>query len=182
MAQDVAWISKMLLGDRKAILYFVDTYGQFMYHVCYKILLSIPDAEEATQDATMKAINGIEKFDQSASLKAWCYTIAYRTAIDYKRKMQYPLPLDHTNDMAIGISAEQNIITKETKSSIDTLLSHLDEESRMIVDLYYLEEQNIKEVAFITGLTESNIKIKLFRARKTLAQYADKYSELINQM
>lgn len=182
MAQEAAWINKMMNGDRKAILYFVDTYSQFMYNVCYKILQTVAEAEEATQDATMKAINGIGKFDQSASLKAWCYTIAYRTAIDYKRKMQYTLALDHTTDMAFGISSDQNITSSETKSAILSLLSHLDDESKMIVDLYYLEEQNIKEVADITGLTESNVKIKLYRARKTLAQYADKYSELINQM
>ena len=81
-----AWIPHLINGDRKAINYFVDTYGSFMYNVCYKILLANGEAEEATQDAVMKAVKAIATYDQKASIKAWCYTIAYRTAIDYKRK------------------------------------------------------------------------------------------------
>jgi DNA-directed RNA polymerase specialized sigma24 family protein len=56
-------------------------------------------------------------------------------------------------------------------------LSHLDEEARTIVSLFYLEEKNIKELMEITGLSESNIKIKLFRARKELSLHANKYFE-----
>ncbi|MBK6499311.1 MAG: sigma-70 region 4 domain-containing protein [Saprospiraceae bacterium] len=76
--------------------------------------------------------------------------------------------------------SDHNIQKAETKTGIDSLLSHLDDESRVIFSLYYLEEKNIKEGVEITGLTESNIKIKLFRARKELLPFATKYSDLIN--
>ena len=81
--------------------------------------------------------------------------------------------------MAYEHTSDQHIQESETKVAIQSLLSHLDDESKMIVSLYYLEEKNIKEVVEITGLTESNIKIKLFRARKELARYAPKYFEHI---
>ncbi|MBK6499310.1 MAG: sigma-70 family RNA polymerase sigma factor [Saprospiraceae bacterium] len=96
MSQENGWISLLLSGDRKAITYFTDNYGQFMYHVCYKVLLSTHDAEEAAQDAVLKAIKGLDRYDRSASLKAWCYTIAYRTAIDYKRRLKPTLSLEQS--------------------------------------------------------------------------------------
>ena len=180
MSQENGWISLLLSGDRKAITYFTDNYGQFMYHVCYKVLLSTHDAEEAAQDAVLKAIKGLDRYDRSASLKAWCYTIAYRTAIDYKRRLKPTLSLEQSAEPIFDGMIDHNIQKAETKTGIDSLLSHLDDESRVIVSLYYLEEKNIKEVVEITGLTESNIKIKLFRARKELLPFATKYSDLIN--
>ena len=100
ISTDISWIPLLIKGDRKTINFFVDTYGSFMYNVCYKILLSQTEAEEATQDAVMKAIKAIVVFDQKASIKAWCYTIAYRTAIDYRRKIKNSVALDATDEIA----------------------------------------------------------------------------------
>jgi RNA polymerase sigma factor (sigma-70 family) len=176
---DTSWIPLLLKGDRKATNFFVETYGSFMYNVCYKVLLSTHEAEEATQDAVMKAVNALQNYDQKASIKAWCYTIAFRTAIDYKRKIKYTVEIGANHDIAHDKGADYNIQSNETKTAIQALLSNLDDESRSIIGLYYLEEKNIKEVIEITGLTESNIKIKLFRARKELALFAPKYFEHI---
>jgi RNA polymerase sigma factor (sigma-70 family) len=176
---DTSWISLVITGDRRSINNFVEIYGSFMYNVCYKILLSPEEAEEAAHDAILKAVKAIRLFDHKASFKAWCYTIAYRTAIDYKRKIRYTLPLDISNDVASGQLSDQNIQQNEIKSALESLLSQLDDESKMIISLYYLEEKNIKEVSKIMGLTDSNIKIKLFRARKEMAIHAPKYFEHI---
>lgn len=164
-------------GDRKAIPDFVDQYGGFMFNVCHKILLHRAEAEEAAQDALLKALKAIESFDTSSSLKAWCYTIAYRTAIDHQRKMKPTSDIESLHFVASPVKTDDNVTTRETREGIDRLLRHLDEESRTIMGLFYLEEKNIKEIMDITGLTESNIKIKLFRARKELSLHAPKYFE-----
>jgi len=176
---DERWISLLSKGDRKTISYFTNTYGSFMYNVCYKILLNSSEAEEATQDAIMKALKALTSFDIKSSFKAWCYTIAYRTAIDYKRKIKYTSDLSAGIEIAHHAMADDDVNNSETKSSIISLLSHLDEESRLIISLFYLEEKNIRELMKITGFTESNIKIKLFRARKELALHAPKYFEKV---
>lgn len=173
-------LSLVIQKERKAISIFMDTYGGFIYNVCYKILLNSKDAEEATQDSMMKVLKALPTFDQKSSLKAWCYTIAYRTAIDHKRKIKYTSDISAVPEMSYSGSAEDNVKAEEVKKNINALIAHLDEESRMIVMLYYLEEKNIKELMEITGLTESNLKIKLFRARKELSNHAPKYFESIN--
>jgi len=179
LVMDGKQIQLLLQGDRKTINSFIDNYGQFMYNVCYKILLNTHEAEEASQDAILKALKALESYDRKSPFKGWCYTIAYRTAIDYKRKIKYTSDLNASVETAHYSHADDEINTDETKKNILALLSHLDVESRMIISLFYLEEKNIKELIEITGLTESNIKIKLFRARKELAQHASKYFEKV---
>jgi len=176
---DNTWVSLLLKGDRKAIYDFTENYGQFMFNVCYKVLLNMAEAEEATQDALLKVLNALHSYDTRSSFKAWCYTIAFRTAIDYKRKIKYTLDLNNGIEMVHPDKADDKLNTNETKQNILSLLAHLDPESRSIISLFYLEEKNIRELMQITGLTESNIKIKLFRARKDLALHAHKYFETI---
>lgn len=172
---EIKQVRLLLSGDRKTISIFTDTFGQFMYNVCYKILQNSAEAEEATQDAVMKVLKNLHSFDINSSLKAWCYTISYRTAIDYKRKVKYTSDLSTISNYTVGGQADEIVEDDEKKSTVAKLISMLDDESRVIVTLFYLEERNIKEVMELTGMTESNIKIKLFRARKQMAEYANKF-------
>ena len=173
---EIKQVSLLLEGDRKAISIFTDIYGQFMYNICYKILQNSADAEEATQDAVMKVLKNLHTFDKKSSLKAWCYTIAYRTSIDYKRKIKYTVDLNTISNYSGEGRADYLVEADETKDEVAKMIGVLDDESKVIVTLFYLEEKNIKEVMELTGLTESNIKIKLFRARKQMVEYANKYS------
>ena len=179
LVMDDIKIQLLQKGDRKAINSFIDSYGQFMYNVCFKILLNIHEAEEASQDAVLKVLKALDSFDRKSAFKAWCYTIAYRTAIDYKRKIKYTSDLNTGIELAHYSLADDEVNFDESKKNMLALLSHLEDESRLIISLFYLEEKNIKELIKITGLTESNIKIKLFRARKELAKHASKYFEKV---
>ncbi len=176
---DKGFISRLKTGDSKSIKVFMDTYGRFIYHVTYKVLLQASEAEEATQDTILKVIKALDTYDLKSSFKAWCYTIAWRTAIDYKRRLKYTVDIHEGMEVISSVTSDAIIHQSETQSNIKTLLSHLDEESRLIISLYYLEEKNIRELIDITGLTESNLKVKLFRARKELAKHAGKYFEQI---
>jgi RNA polymerase sigma factor (sigma-70 family) len=162
--------SKLLIRDNHAIKLLLTDYGSFVYTVVNKVLSNSSDTEEATQDIFMKVINSISSYNTDFSFKSWLYSIAYRTAIDYLRKRKMTQSFDPIIHLVESSDlADKAITSAETKKQIDHLLSHLDVESRMIVTLFYLEEKNLKEVCLITGLQESNVKTKLFRARKLLS-------------
>lgn len=161
-----------------AIDLFVKSHSSYIYSVCYNILKKKMESEEATQDVCMKVLNKIDGFDILTSFKTWIFTIAYRTAIDYYRKKK-----NHGNEDALlnhsaTETTDQAILNNEQNNSIEKLLQHLNEEDSRLVRLYYLNEMNIKELVEVTGLSESNIKIKLFRARKELAKHAGRYFEI----
>jgi RNA polymerase sigma factor (sigma-70 family) len=157
-------------GDRRAISDFIDTYGKFMYNVTYRILGQVPDAEEATQDAVLKVLKNLLSFDQHSSLKAWCYTIAYRTAIDYKRKVKNHQDITKVDHLISQYNTEETSEISDAKFQINAMMKILDDESKAIVTMYYLEEKNVKEITEFTGLSVSNVKIKLHRARKLMAE------------
>lgn len=171
-------ISQLQAGERKTINEFIDSYGKFMYNVTYRVLGNIPDAEEATQDALLKVLKNLNSFDRQSSLKAWCYTIAYRTAIDYKRKVKSHQDISKADNFISHQHTDEMLNMMDQKYQINLMMKAIDDESKAIITMFYLEEKNIKEIIQFTGLTESNIKIKLFRARKLMAESLKKQISL----
>ncbi|MFM2392238.1 MAG: hypothetical protein RLZZ546_215 [Bacteroidota bacterium] len=165
----------VLLGDARAIAYLVEQYSSYVFTICKNILKMNPQSEEACQDTFMKAISKISDFKEGGSLKAWMFTIAYRTSIDYKRRIKYHEDESSLMFVTDGHQADETLNKKELNKNIDKLMSHLPEEDSQLIRLYYLNEMSIKEIVETTGLSESNIKVKLFRARKELASHIDKY-------
>ena len=62
----------------------------------------------------------------------------------------------------------KSLNSEDQKKYIKKAIDSLPETEALLVMLYYLDENSIKEISEITGLTKSHIKVKLFRARKTL--------------
>lgn len=168
-------IAGIVRKEKWAIDLFVQKYHGYIYSVCFNILKRSGESEEATQDVCMKIFNKISDYNNTSALKTWIFTIAYRTAIDYKRRVKYyaeeTVLMTQSNDSR----SDGDLQDQEMKKNIVKLLSHVSEEDAELLSLFYLNEMSIKEVTEATGLTESNIKIKLFRARKELAKHVDKY-------
>lgn len=153
--------------------HILDQYGDLVMTICKRILIDQRLAEEATQDTFIKAYKNLDRFRGDCSLKTWIYRIAYHTAIDYSRKKKQQLvsfeeiSFDGPNDSTEN--PHRNMEDREQQIWIQKSIGRLPTEQAALITLYYLEEKNVKEVSEITGLSESNVKIKLFRARKSLA-------------
>ena len=65
---------------------------------------------------------------------------------------------------------EKNIAQDEMKEMINDILSDMPKGDALLLTLFYLEDNSVKDVAGITGLNESNVKVKLFRARQLFKQ------------
>lgn len=147
----------------------VERYQDYAYTICHSILKNSEEAEEAAQDAFIKAYRSLNKYESKSKFSTWLYTIAYRTSIDRYRTLKKHKPLDDLTINQLQTEEGQDHYEKEDiykflNQAIDTL----QEEDGIIVRLFYLKELGIKEINKITGISESNIKIKLFRARKKL--------------
>ena len=130
-------------------------------------------AEELAQDVFMKVFKHLSSFKGECSFSTWIYRIAYNTAISETRKKRHEF-------LAIEESVINNVSEQEvaealdrTDSSdqiqmLDAALAQLPPDERAIILLFYMKEKTIDEVATITGLTASNIKVKLHRIRKKL--------------
>lgn len=170
--EDNIYINQVLEGNTAQFAVLVDRYKDFVYTIALRICRSSEDAEEIAQDTFLKAFQQLDGFRGSSKFSTWLYTIAYRTAISKTRKKQ----LDTTNvDDFVSENLAPDAHTPldemslgDQRKYVKEAIDRLPEIDGLIISLYYIEECNIVEIQSITDLSESNVKVKLHRARKKL--------------
>jgi len=176
---DKQYIDRIVGGDVNAFSYIVDKYKGMVYTLALKFLKNPEDAEELAQDVFIKAFNGLSEFKFDSKFSTWLYRITYNTAISKLRKKQVETcDIDDVHVPENQVLSAYNAINELTKQEqikyIEIVLKNLNEEESVILTLFYLNENSIQEICEITGFSESNVKVKLHRARKSF------YNELKN--
>jgi len=185
MHLDTQIIQKILDGDQSSFNVLVEKYQDQIFSVCLSILKNKAEAEEAAQDTFVKIYKNLSKYNGESKFTTWTYKIAYRTSLDFIRKRKHTIGLD---EVEFGIEAsselsDADIQNKELNVILQKAILHLPNEEATIIKLFYLDEMNIKEVEEITGLSKSNVKVKLFRARKKLSEIIKThFSEIANYL
>ena len=171
--KDIYYVEKVLQGDTSAYAYLVNKHKEMAFIIANKIVRNKEDAEEIAQDSFLKAYQAIEKFKKEAKFSTWLYRIVYNTAISKTRKKKFEFSAIEDqiiNNYSIDEIVENvnQLSDEEQKMCIDKAIEKLPEEDGLLINLFYLNESSIDEISQITGLTNSNVKVKLFRIRKKL--------------
>jgi RNA polymerase sigma-70 factor (ECF subfamily) len=168
--QDIEVINAIRSGDSDRYRELVDRYKDYIYTITLRILPDPFDAEEASQDTFMKAFKNLHRFQEKSKFSTWLYRIAFNTAISYTRKKR----VTTTDIDGIKINkfeANLNPLEAEDRSHhIEQAMKHLLPMDALLLTLFYLKEMSIEEISKVTNLKSSAIKVKLFRARKRMAQ------------
>jgi RNA polymerase sigma factor (sigma-70 family) len=169
---DSYYISKVLHGDVNAFSFLVEKNKRMAYTIALKLLNSPEDAEEIAQDAFVKAFQSLQTFKGECKFSTWLYKIVYHEAISRLRKKHLEVISIDDHFSNFDMQETDHFLTQlnieEQKSLVRTAIDRLPAEERAIITLYYLNESSVKEITVITGDSEANVKIKLFRARKRL--------------
>jgi RNA polymerase sigma-70 factor (ECF subfamily) len=115
----------------------------------------------------------IGQFRQDAKFSTWFYRIVVNRALTKIKKTLVLTADTEVNELEDMASEDMESIYKrlgaaEQKKIIDSALQELVMEDRLLLTLYYLQEQSVEEIARVTGLVKENIKMRLHRARKKL--------------
>lgn len=170
---DKYYIQQVLDGDPSSYTRLVDTYKDMVFTVCYRILRQREDAEDAAQMVFIKAYKKLNSFKGNSKFSTWLYTIAYRTAISKSRIKTVETVDDSFHiDIATDESFPQleEMKSQEQQFYVKKAIDALPEIDSVIVSLFYMDECSIQEIVDITQLKESNVKVKLHRARKQLKE------------
>lgn len=173
---DNHYISQVIAGNTAAYAVLIDRHKDLVFTIAMNITRSREDAEEVAQDAFLKAFQKLAGFRQESSFQTWIYRIVYNEAISRVRKNKMKL-MDLEEEMTGNIPDEEieedvaGLDEQEQKLVIGKILDKLPEIDRVIVTLFYLESHPVTEIAEITGLGESNVKVRLHRVRKRI--YSD---------
>jgi len=170
---DQIYIDKVLQGDANAFAYLVNKYKSLAFTVALKIVRNREDAEEIAQDSFVKAYTQLHTFKGESKFSTWLYTIVYRNSISKIRKKKIEtvdvddyIIENHKTDFDFPqIEAIKN---EEQKRYVAQAINNLSENDALLITLYHLNECSVEEIEEITGLTKTNIKVKLFRIRKKL--------------
>jgi len=167
-------IERILAGKTEEFAYFLDTYGQQVFTLIVRMTGSESDAEELTQDTFLKAFQHLSSFNGKSQFSTWIYRIAYNTALTALRKKNIELTADEKLWNTISDTETDDLLDETSENQIEKLREALDRlpaDERALITFFYEEEKNISEIAVITGQTEGNVKVKLYRLRKKLAAW-----------
>lgn len=173
---DTELINRVLDGDIRYYALLIDRHKDLAFTLAFRLLNNREDAEEVVQDAFLKAYRSLRNFRGEAKFSTWLFRIVYNAAISKKRLKKTGIQsLDEPStlpDILPGSSPDEDA-DEEKKLLLERALRHLSEEERALISLFYINESSIDEIHGITGLTKSNIKVKLFRARKKLQEFVE---------
>jgi RNA polymerase sigma-70 factor, ECF subfamily len=171
---EAQWIVQAQAGDDGAFARLVESYQRPVYNLCYRMLGDSYEAEDAAQEAFLRAYRAIRRYDNNRPFATWLLSIASHYCIDQirRRRMQVvsmeALPGETIPDKGIGPEAAMRI--GEDQKQVQDLLASLAPADRSAVILYYWYEYSYEEIADTLSLSVSAVKSRLHRARKALAE------------
>lgn len=174
MPDDKKIIKEIRKGDVAAFSLLIDRYRHMVYTLAFQLMKNEADAEEVAQDAFLKAYRGLNKFEGRSAFSTWIYRITYHQALSKLRKIKgREIGYDDDKSGTSGNSsfdemASDNIEKEDRKRFLKQALSKLKGEEATVLTLFYFEELRVEEISDITGLTVSNVKVKLHRGRQNL--------------
>ncbi|HXK41517.1 MAG TPA: sigma-70 family RNA polymerase sigma factor [Anaerolineae bacterium] len=170
------WITAAMHGDELAISWLVETYQPPVYGLCYRMLGTSTEAEDAAQDVLVKAVMSLHTFDVERPFKPWVLRIAANFCTDRLRRRRPEVSLDGMGEdgawewqAGTDPSPERQLEERERQRAVQALLETLAPVDRLVVTLFYWQDLSYEEIAAVTHLSVSAVKSRLFRARRALA-------------
>lgn len=170
-------IKRAKLNDQKAFNYLLDTFWDDVYGFQLKRIENENDAEDITIQTFSKAFDKIETFNEEYQFKTWLIAISKNLHIDLLRKDKNLLSQKHFNDdktvyeiLDESPSAEDTLITEQNLAKLLRDIKQLKPHYQEIINLRYFQELSYKEISETLNEPMNNVKVKLLRAKKLLAE------------
>ncbi|MDR1400429.1 MAG: RNA polymerase sigma factor [Treponema sp.] len=149
-----------------------ETVFPILFRVAYRIAGSEEAAEDLSQEAFFRLHEKNMVFPNPEEAKYWLIRVVKNTALNYakrKERERRAYQKAFREDTRETETGEQILIKEETQMEIQKALEKLPENLRMVLVLKEYGELNYKEIGRALGISEGNVKVRVFRARERLA-------------
>ncbi|SHI69040.1 RNA polymerase sigma factor [Flavobacterium terrae] len=171
-------IEKAVLGDQVAFTFLLDRYWNEVYGFMLQRTENETDAEDITIETFSKAFDKISTYNPEYQFNTWLIAIAKNVHIDLLRKKKSSLFIDITDeedDIAYTVadsspSAEDKLITEQNLNRLLQYIKELKPAYQEVIQMRYFQEMSYQEIADELDEPLNNIKVKLLRAKKLLAE------------
>ncbi len=175
-----------LIGkDKTATEQFVRSNAGWMLSVAKRIVLDTASAEDVVQDAFSNIFKNLEAFRGDAALKTWMHRIVVNQALmalrKQRRRNEQPIEellpefdgsgcrIDEPSMLShMAETPEALLLSSDRRQQVLSSIDRLPDSYRVVLMLRDIEELSTAEVAEVTGLSETNVKVRLHRARAAL--------------
>lgn len=183
--QDDLLVSRLQRGDETAFEELVRSHAGRLLSVARRFLGSSEDAQDAVQEAFIRAFKAIHSFEERAQLQTWLHRILVNTAL-MKLRERRRKPEDSIDELLPTFAADGHqtvesrewsdalLERKETAGIVREAIARLPEPYRVVLVLRDLEERDTAETARILGTTTTVVKVRLHRARQALRTLLDR--------
>ena len=181
--EELQLIKKAQHGDRNAFALLLEKYGKQVYHQALRMVTNPEDAADMTQEAFLKAWQGLPHFQGDSSFSTWLYRLTNNVCIDFlrrekKRKGDASLD-DEERDFASALTdpsptPQRALEQQELQQAVIDGLARLSEDHRQVLILREINGLSYEEIGRVLDLTPGTIKSRIARARLALANFLRK--------
>jgi RNA polymerase sigma-70 factor (ECF subfamily) len=166
LLSDEKIVQRVLEGNTSLFEVIVRRHNQRLYRATRAILRDDIEAEDAMQEAYVRAFANLDQFAGEAKFSTWLTKIAVYEALSRVRraKRREELP----DNMKSSDNPEQTTYSRELQSAIESAVDGLPPLYRTVFVMREMEEMNVAETAECLGITQENVKTRLHRARALL--------------
>ncbi len=171
-------------GDDDAYAALAALYRDRVFGTASRFARGRHELEDLAQEIFLRVWKGLGTFREDAPFEHWFMRIAVRTCYDFlrkhRRRRESEILVDEPlADQEFRVTGEADPVARrrEAWEVVRSLLAELGEKDRLVVTLVDLEGRSIRETASLTGWSESNVKVRAFRARKRMRDIYERREE-----
>lgn len=173
-AEEAQWLAAAIGGDDEAFGRLVEAFQGPVFNLCYRMLDDPAEAEDAAQEAFLKAYRNLSRYDPERRFVTWLLSITSNHCVDRlrRRRLRWVSLNTMANRERIADPAEPlegRLSQAESDQAVRRLLDGLSPTDRAAVILCYWNDLSYADIAETLSLSQSAVKSRLHRARNELA-------------
>lgn len=179
--EELRWIEAARRGDQNAFSKLVQAYQIPVYNLSYRMLGNAQEAEDAAQEAFLRAYKRLSTYQPDRKFSNWILSIASHYCIDRLRRRRFVWLSVEDNPAVAWLASDDEqpddaALRSERAEEVRSMLQHLAPEYRAPLVLRYWHDLSYKEIADVLELSEPAVKTRLHRARLQLAALLEEQS------
>ncbi len=173
---DIELIDRILKGEKRLFETIIRRYNQRLYRLGMSVLNNEAEAEDAMQNAYIKAYEHLAQFEHRAAFITWLTRIMLNQCYEQRRKQPPVQGTPAETDNFITMSTPAHIlVNKELNKVLEEAIAQLPEKYRLVFVLREIEDLSVRETSEALQIEEPNVKVRLNRAKTMLRNNLDNY-------
>lgn len=170
---DERLVQDSLAGNDESFAMLVRRHRGRVFRLAARFARDDHELDDIAQEVFIKVFRHLGTFRADAPIEHWLARIATRTCYDHLRRRRHAdVPFED-----IEVSVKDDLAPARAKDILDAALVQLSADERLVITLLELEEKSVREIAELTGWSEGNVKVRVFRARQKLKAVLEKNHE-----